>query len=346
MKKYLSKCMIIALTGMMLTTTPKMANALIPLPSIDFSRIAENVKKTISQVTEIKAEIDSNIMILREIQNGGYAAAAGMLFSKIERGDYDRLGRNVKGVSENYDALTMEFKGMSVARKECKERAKKAQADALEKYKKECEQGEKTEEELKQCMEDVKKAVRKIANKELRGCEEEMNKATGEAIADMRKKNRDKAAAKAAEENKDKGGKAKFKSVYSWVKGAKISKVANGVGAGDDFSSILKNAGSSAGSILGDTGNGETGKFIEGATKTISGATDVVNQGGSVKDMVVNAANNSDISSGLDNVNDANRESMEKQRKADEDALNQKIADDWQKAMEDAMKNADSLKGQ
>lgn len=344
MKKYLSKCMIIALTGMMLTTTPKMANALIPLPSIDFSRIAENVKKTISQVTEIKAEIDSNIMILREIQNGGYAAAAGMLFSKIERGDYDRLGRNVKGVSENYEALSMEAKGFASARKECKERAKKAQEEALQKYKEECEQGEKTEEELKQCMEDVKKAVKKIANKELRGCEEEMNKKTGEAIAEMRKKNRDKAAAKAAEENKDKGGKVKFKNVYSWVKGAKISKVANGIDDGDSFGSILKNAGSSAGSIIGDSGDNETGKFISGATKTISGASDVVNQGGSFKDVVVNAANNSDINSGLNNINDANQESLEKQRKADEEALNKKIADDWQKAMEDAMKDTDALK--
>ena len=345
MKKHANKLMILALASMMLTVAPRTANALIPLPSIDFSRIAENVKKTISQVTEIKAEIDSNLMILREIQNGGYGAAAGMLFSKIERGDYDRLTGNVKGLKESYDVNMTEAKGFAAARKECKERAKKAQDEALNKYKQECNSEKKTADELKQCMEDVKKALKKIAQKELKVCEEEMNKKTGEAIAKIRQDNREKAAAKAAEENKDKGGKVKFKNVYSWVKGANISNTVNQINNGGSIGDIVKSAGSSAGSIIGSSGDSETGKFVQGASSIVGGASNVAGQGGDIKDIVTNAANNSDINSGFNNVNAANQESLEKQKRQEEE-LNKKIADDWQKAMEDAMKNADSLKAQ
>ena len=308
MKKYLNKFMIIAVTGMMLTTTPKTANALIPLPSIDFSRIAENVKKVVNQVTEIKAEIDSNLMIIREIQNGGYAAAAGMLFSKIERGDYDKLGRNVKGLKESYDVGLTEAKGFAAARKECKQRAQKAQDEALEQYKKECNSEDKTAEELQQCMEDVKKALKKIAKKELKACEEEMNKKTGEAIAEIRKKNRDAAKAKAAEANKDQGGKVKFRNVYSWVKGAKISRAAKAIDNGSSVGDILKKTGSSVGSIVGASGDSETGKFISGASSAIGGASNVLDKGGDAKDIIKNTANNSDIKKGFNSMNDANHE--------------------------------------
>ncbi len=318
MKKHANKLMILALASMMLTAVPRTANALIPLPSIDFSRIAENVKKTINQITEIKAEIDSNLMILREIQNGGYGAAAGMLFSKIERGDYDRLTGNIKGLKESYDVNLTEAKGFATARKECKQRAKKAQDDALEKYKQECNSDKKTADELKQCMEDVKKALKEIAKKELKICEEEFNKKTGEAIAQIRKDNRDKAAAKAAEENKEKGGKVKFKNVYSWVKGANISNAVNQVNNGGSFGNIVKSVGSSAGSIIGSSGDGETSQFITGAGNIIGGASNVAGQGGSFKDVVTNAANNSDINSGLNNMNAANQAAVNKAKQEEE----------------------------
>ena len=45
MKKHANKLMILALASMMLTAVPRTANALIPLPSIDYSRISETKRK-------------------------------------------------------------------------------------------------------------------------------------------------------------------------------------------------------------------------------------------------------------------------------------------------------------
>ena len=61
----------------------------------DFMRIAENVFVMLQQVQEIKNEIESNLSLIKEIQQGGYAAAANDLFANLKGDVYDRFGKNL-----------------------------------------------------------------------------------------------------------------------------------------------------------------------------------------------------------------------------------------------------------
>ena len=58
-----------------------------PVPCLDVKKLADNAKIVMNQIQEIKAEIDSNMRIIQEIQHGGYGAAVNDLFGKIENGD-------------------------------------------------------------------------------------------------------------------------------------------------------------------------------------------------------------------------------------------------------------------
>ena len=69
-----------------------------PLPTQDLSRLAQSAKTTKLQIDEIYQEYQSNMHIIKQIQNGGYAAAARELFGKIQNGDYDRYGGMVKNL--------------------------------------------------------------------------------------------------------------------------------------------------------------------------------------------------------------------------------------------------------
>lgn len=341
MKTQLNKLMIIALTGMMLTTAPKKAEALIPLPSFDFTRISENVKKTINQVMEIKAEIDSNLMILREIQNGGFAAAAGMLFAKIENGDYDRLGGNIKGLKESMDVNAEEAKGAVAARKECKKKADEVKKKMEDLYKK-CEGKDMSEEDAQKCMNDVKKQIKKAVQKERKMCELKMNKDTGEKIAEIRRKNVEKAEKKAEEYNKKKG-EVTFHNVYSWVQGANVSgaigTAANGGSAGD----IIKGFGSSTGAILGGAGN-ENAKLVSGATSVIGGMSNTVEGSDGFKDTVVNGLNNGDIMGGFGQIQSGHDDYMAEQQRQQEEAA--RAAEEAARQAEEAARQAEENRRQ
>lgn len=67
--------------------------AAVPLPTQDLKRLGESAKTVSHQIAIIRQEYESNMYIVRQIQNGGYASAAGALFGKIENGDYDRYGK-------------------------------------------------------------------------------------------------------------------------------------------------------------------------------------------------------------------------------------------------------------
>lgn len=147
------KILFLAVASLMITTLPIKECASFPLPSADIKRMVENAKKTYNQVLEIKQEVESNMRIVQEIQNGGYAAAAGDLFAKIQNGDYDRFGANVKGAVQGlkqgakdaqYAAADKE-KRAEIAQKEADKLAKKKKA---EDQKAEGEGKEKTEENI------------------------------------------------------------------------------------------------------------------------------------------------------------------------------------------------------
>ncbi len=69
-----------------------------PLPTMDMGRLAQSAKTVKLQIDDIKQEIDSNMHIIKQIQNGGYAAAAKELFGKIQNGEYDRYGSMVSNL--------------------------------------------------------------------------------------------------------------------------------------------------------------------------------------------------------------------------------------------------------
>lgn len=118
-----------------------------PLPTGDIKRIGSSVQVAMQQVMQIKQEVESNLNIIKEIQNGGYAAAAGDLFAKIQNGDYDRFGENLTGLKDStYDATHNAQKVKERKEKQEAERKQKEQ-EALEKEKIAREKGEKVVEE-------------------------------------------------------------------------------------------------------------------------------------------------------------------------------------------------------
>ena len=106
-------------------------------------------------------------------------------------------------------------------------------------------------------------------------------------------------------------------------------------GGNGNWAGALNSLAQGAGSIGNTSGTSEL-KDIANAASGVAG----LSQGGSTNTTIDNITKVVSGASGQQ----TNQANMEKQRQ--EDALNKKIADDWQKAMEDAMKNADSLKAQ
>lgn len=100
-----------------------------PISTNDVKRVAASVQGVSMKAVQIKQEYENNLKIIQEIQNGGYAAAAGDLFGKIQNGDYDRFGDNIKNAREDI------YNGTHSAKK-VDERKKKLEAERLEAEKK------------------------------------------------------------------------------------------------------------------------------------------------------------------------------------------------------------------
>lgn len=96
-----------------------------PISTNDVKRVAASVQGVALKTVQIKQEYENNLKIIQEIQNGGYTAAVGDLFGKIQNGDYDRFGDNIKNAREDI------YNGTHSARK-VEERKKKLEAERLE----------------------------------------------------------------------------------------------------------------------------------------------------------------------------------------------------------------------
>lgn len=91
MSFYRLKFFILSLVSLIVLDSGNVCQAF-PLPTADMKRIASSARTVKLQVDQVRQEIQSNMQIIKMIQNGGYAAAAGALFGKIENGDYERFG--------------------------------------------------------------------------------------------------------------------------------------------------------------------------------------------------------------------------------------------------------------
>ncbi|MBO6281672.1 MAG: hypothetical protein J6N49_03970, partial [Alphaproteobacteria bacterium] len=140
---------VIAVAILLITGFAQRAEAF-PLPTMDMKKLMDNAKIVMNQVQEIKAEVESNMHIIQEIQNGGFGAAVNDLFGKIENGDYDRFGNRLKTIKKASQDSLDEVKDSQTRSKAEKEARKKGMSkEEAQKYadEKVAEQQAKREEE-------------------------------------------------------------------------------------------------------------------------------------------------------------------------------------------------------
>lgn len=92
-----------------------------PLPTMDMTRLAQSAKTVKLQIDQVQQEIESNLHIIKQIQNGGYAAAARELFGKVQNGDYDRFGALVKNLGVNLEISAKSAQALASNREKRKE---------------------------------------------------------------------------------------------------------------------------------------------------------------------------------------------------------------------------------
>ena len=105
------------------------ANAF-PLVWSDVERLGTEVLNGIQQVSQIKNEIDSNMALIKEAQERGYAAAANDLIGKIQNGDLDRFGNELGGLGDTAFNATHGAKAVQERNAQREEAAKKAAENA------------------------------------------------------------------------------------------------------------------------------------------------------------------------------------------------------------------------
>ena len=76
-----------------------------PLLCMDNMNLVQSAKVTMQEIMIIKQEVESNLRIVDEIRNGGFAAAGAMIFDKIQNGDYDRFGKALSNVKSNAESM-------------------------------------------------------------------------------------------------------------------------------------------------------------------------------------------------------------------------------------------------
>lgn len=93
MKVFRINWVVCTLASLLICMYSSVCVALSPLSTYDRSRLLASGKQAAAIAEQIKKEVDSNLRLIKIVQNGGYAAAAGELFGKVENGDYDRYGK-------------------------------------------------------------------------------------------------------------------------------------------------------------------------------------------------------------------------------------------------------------
>ena len=192
----------------------------IPLLSYDIPRVAENVKKISATVQQVKAEVDSHRQIIKQIQQGGFGAAAGMLFAKVENGDYDRLFGSFSALGADWKAN----KAMAGKRAEIKAQCEKESQELVQKTTQEAQDKCKEEQPeggvaLQKCLDGAMNAAKKAGNKSKKECLKQGYAELSKELAKVRAEMYEQAQAKYAE------AKAKNKA-YTWLQNAGLSRAA------------------------------------------------------------------------------------------------------------------------
>ena len=98
--------------------------------NFDVKRVGTAVMNGVQQGLQIKSEIDSNLAMVKDIQNRGFAATAQDLFGRIQNGEYDRFGDMLTGLKENAMDATQSAQEVK-ARKDREEADREAKMEAM-----------------------------------------------------------------------------------------------------------------------------------------------------------------------------------------------------------------------
>ncbi len=116
--------------------------AAFPLPTQDMARLAQSAKTIKLQIDEIYQEYQSNMNIIKQIQNGGYASAARELFGKVQNGEYDRYGGMVKNVGASLETGAANAQAVASKKEKRKEINEKLAEKELQRKKEEAEKAQ------------------------------------------------------------------------------------------------------------------------------------------------------------------------------------------------------------
>ncbi len=112
------------------------------MPTQDMARLAQSAKTIKLQIDEIYQEYQSNMNIIKQIQNGGYASAARELFGKVQNGEYDRYGGMVKNVGASLETGAANAQAVASKKEKRKEINEKLAEKELQRKKEEAEKAQ------------------------------------------------------------------------------------------------------------------------------------------------------------------------------------------------------------
>ena len=313
----------------MITFTSSRAYAFgIPLLSNDIKRLIDSARIILQQVMIIKQEIDSNLAIIKEIQNGGFASAGAMIFDKIQNGDYDRFGNALTSVQN-------ESKNMAISYQATKERKRLEQEGLAQNMTEEQARAYARQQvELNAQKQYEEYLNNKAAAKAARG------ENTFQSSYNWLKNNTGvTSGASSALRGVDSGNWGQVLTGAAGVTGSSInSKGENTVGnifndasygAGSalnsalsgDWTGAFNDAAHGAGSAVGGaTGSEGVGAAVGGLGSFGAGVADVVIEGGNLGNIIDNVTNSSYINEGLDEMSSGYGQMQDQQREAAEAA--------------------------
>lgn len=340
----MKKIKIMAGTAFMITMISSNAHAFgIPLLSADMQRLVTSVKVTMNEIMIIKQEVESNLKIIEEIRNGGFASAGAMIFDKIQNGDYDRFGQSLKNVRNEGLSAADNVK----ARKKYKEFEEQARKDGLS----EKEAKAKAQQQVAEYL-DQERADRLKKQQEAR--DKRAGNAFNKSYNWLKNNQAVTSGASSALRGVDSDNWGQVLSGAAGVTGGAIGDKK----AGDAFSNASYSAGNAlnsalsgnwsdfaastsqatGGAVSGATGSQGFGNVIAGVGTVGAGISDVAGAGGDWGQVIANTANNSRINSGLDSMGSGynQMDAANKQAAAEEAEANRKAGEEIRRKNQEA----------
>ena len=299
----------------------------IPLLSADMKRLIDSAQMIMQQVSIIKQEIDSNLAIIQEIQNGGFASAGAMIFDKIQNGDYDRFGNALSSVKSESQDMAANVK----ARKQFKEEEQAALAQGMTEEQARAVAQQKMAEKLQKDKKEREqaKAIRKAArgenafDKSYNWLKSNSGVTSGASDALRGVSNGNwgqvvSGAVGATGSSINSGGENSVGNIFNNASSGAGSALNSALSG--DWSGALSNAAHGTGSAVGGaTGSQGLGTAIGGLGDFGAGVADAAAQGGNIGDIINNNRVNSGISGmtgGYGQMQDEKKAAEEAQKEA------------------------------